>query len=81
MSAATTRREYVRVWRVVPEAVHPDAAVDVSGIEPFTGFTQRAARELAATRNRKRTPCPTIRWMAEPTEQVVDRSAVHDRLR
>jgi len=36
--------ERVRVWRVVPTIVHPDADVDVSTIEPETGLTQRAAR-------------------------------------
>lgn len=81
MSAATSRTEYVRVWRVVPEAVHPDAAVDVSGIEPTTGLTQRAARELADDWNREGVPCPTIRWVPEPAEKIVARNALLTAIR
>jgi len=61
--------ERVRVWRVVPTIVHPDADVDVSTIEPETGLTQRAARECAAERNRRRDPrryCPVGRQTNRP---------------
>jgi len=43
-----------------PTIVHPDADVDVSTIEPETGLTQRAARECAAERNRRRDPDATV---------------------
>ncbi|WP_123619575.1 hypothetical protein [Halorubrum sp. CSM-61] len=64
------------MWRVVPEVVHPSAEVDVSGIEPETGLTQRAARELADERNRAGVPRPTVQWSAEPTEKIVSRNAL-----
>jgi len=50
--------------------------VDVSAIEPETGLTQRDARELAAERNRRRVPRPTIEWVAEPTETIDSRNAL-----
>jgi len=68
--------ERVRVWRVVPEVVHPDAEVDTSELEPETGLTQRAARELANERNHAGVPRPTIEWVAEPTERIVDRGSL-----
>ena len=71
----------VRVWRIVPTVVHPEADVDVSEIEPETGFTQRAARELAHSRNHAGVPDPRIRWVPEPTEREADRSAVVERIR
>lgn len=80
MSAVATSRR-VRVWKIVPEPVHPEAAVDVAGIEPTTGLTQRAARELADDWNREGVPCPTIRWVPEPAGRVADQSAIVDRLR
>ena len=80
MSAVATSSR-VRVWRVVPEPAHPDAAVDVSGIEPTTGLTQRAARELADDWNREGILRPTIRWVPEPAGRVADQSAIVDQLR
>ena len=77
MSAeAIAPTDRVRVWRVVAEVVHPAADVDVSSIESITGLTQRAARELANERNRRCVPDSTVRWVAEPTGCVVDRSSV-----
>jgi hypothetical protein len=76
MSTVAMSGERVRVWRVVPTVVHPDADVDVSAIEPETGLTQRDARELAAERNRRRVPRPTIEWVAEPTETIDSRNAL-----
>jgi hypothetical protein len=82
MSALTNSMgERVRVWRVVPTLVHCEADVDVSEIEPETGFTQRAARELAHDRNHAGVPDPCIRWVPEPTEREADRSKVIERLR
>lgn len=77
MSAVATPSQSVRVWRVVPEPVHPEAAVDVSAIEPTTGLTQRAARELANDRNHACEPSPQIQWEAKPTGQVVDRRTLN----
>ena len=71
----------VRVWRVVPTVVHPAADVDVSELEPETGLTQRAARELANARNHAGVPDPRIEWVAERTERATYRSAVQTAFR
>jgi len=81
MSTVAMSGERVRVWRVVPTIVHPDADVDVSTIEPETGLTQRAARECAAERNRRRDPDATVQWVAKPTGRVADRGDVLDQVR
>lgn len=78
MSTATTMpSERVRVWRVVPEVVHPEAEVDASELEPETGLTQRAAREIANERNHAAVPRPTIEWVADPTGRIVDRAVLN----
>jgi len=65
MSTVAMSGERVRVWRVVPTVVHPDADVDVSAIEPETGLTQRDARELrpsvtgGAYHDQRRVGCQT----------------------
>lgn len=65
-----------RVWRVVATVSHPEADIDADEIEPTTGLTQRAARELANEWNRVGVPRPTIRWEAEPTKRLADRDAL-----
>ncbi|WP_066418870.1 hypothetical protein [Halorubrum aethiopicum] len=70
-----------REWQVVATVPHSETDIDVEEIEPETGLTQRAARELANERNRAGVARPTIQWKAEPTERLADRDALVDCLR